>query len=100
MASPQPQPGNWTYDDLFSLPEDGKRYEITEGDLFEMPPSASAHAVVILNLLQLLGSTIGALQGWVLTAPLGGSIPGADLVEPNIVVLLPQGTARLAAHGV
>ena len=25
--------GTWTYDDLLSLPDDGRRYEIIEGDL-------------------------------------------------------------------
>ena len=25
--------GAWTYEDLFTLPDDGKRYEIIEGDL-------------------------------------------------------------------
>jgi hypothetical protein len=28
----------WTYEDLFRLPDDGKRYEIIDGDLFEIPP--------------------------------------------------------------
>jgi hypothetical protein len=35
--------GTWTYEDLFSLPSDGRRYEIIEGQLCEMPSPASAH---------------------------------------------------------
>ena len=29
--------GSWTYEDVFSLPDDGRRYEIIEGELYEMP---------------------------------------------------------------
>ena len=31
--------GAWTYEDLFSLPDDGKRYEIIEGELGMPAPS-------------------------------------------------------------
>jgi Uma2 family endonuclease len=98
MAVTKPK-GAWTYEDLLSLPED-KRYEIIEGELYEMPAPAAAHAVVILNLLQLLGPSVTALRGWLLAAPLDVFVPGADPVEPDVVVLLPEGEARLVARGV
>ena len=49
MAVTKPA-GTWTYDDLFSLPDDGKRYEIIEGELYEMPAPSLDHAVTIANL--------------------------------------------------
>ena len=36
MAITKPA-GSWIYEDLFSLPDDGRRYEIIEGELCEMP---------------------------------------------------------------
>ena len=50
MALTKPA-GSWTYDDLFSLSDDGKRYEIIEGELYEMPPPNAFRAVTLINLL-------------------------------------------------
>jgi hypothetical protein len=36
MALSKPA-GSWTYEDLLSLPDDGRRYEIIEGVLYELP---------------------------------------------------------------
>ena len=69
MAITKPA-GSWIYEDLFSLPDDGRRYEIIEGELCEMPSPTSAHGVTIRNLMFLLGPVIEMLRGWLLTAPL------------------------------
>ena len=53
MALTKPA-GTWTYEDLFSLPDDGKRYEIIEGVLYEMPSPKSAHALAVINMIALL----------------------------------------------
>jgi Uma2 family endonuclease len=92
--------GTWTYEDLFSLPDDGRRYEIIEGELFEMPPPNLAHATVIANLIALLLPLVKALGGRWYTAPVGVFIAGTNPVEPDIVVLLPSGTARREHRGI
>jgi Uma2 family endonuclease len=94
------QAGTWTYEDLLLLPEDGRRHEIIEGDLYEMPSPLTMHAVTIRNLMFLLGPVIDALGGWLLTASLDVFFRGADPVQPDIVVLLPGGNARLTSRGV
>ena len=99
MAVTKPA-GSWTYGDLFSLPDDGRRYEIVEGELCEMPSPTSAHGVTISNLMFLLRPAIEVLRGWLLTAPLDVFFPGADPVQPDIVVLLPDSDARLVARGI
>ena len=53
--------GTWTYKDLTSLPDDGKRYEIIEGGLYEMPSPSAWHARVIMNLIRLLLPVIDGL---------------------------------------
>ena len=62
MAITKPA-GTWTYEDLFSLPNDGRRYEIIEGELYEMPAPSWDHAVAIVNLLALLIPVIQSLGG-------------------------------------
>ena len=48
----------------------------------------------------LLGSVIEVLRGWLLTAPLDVFFPGADPVQPDIVVLLPDSHASLVVRGI
>ena len=53
MALTKPA-GTWRYSDLFTLPDDGTRYEIIDGELYEMPAPTWAHASVIAGLITLL----------------------------------------------
>ena len=65
-----------------------------------MPSPTSAHGVTIRNLMFLLGPVIEMLRGWLLTAPLDVFSPGADPVQPDIVVLLPDSNASLVVRGI
>ena len=93
------QAGTWTFEDLFSLPE-GKHYEIIEGELYEMPPPSWNHVVVISNLILLLGPLVRALGGQIGTGPAGVFFPGANPVEPDIIVILPGSAAVAGGRGV
>lgn len=93
-------PGTWTYDDLFSLPDDGKRYEIIEGMLYQLPSAGWDHATVVMNLIQLLLPVVRGLNGILLTAPLDVFVPGRDPVIPDILALLPQTRAVPRMRGV
>ena len=99
MALTKPS-GEWHYKDLERLPDDGKRYEIIEGALYQMASPAWAHALTIRNLMFLLGPVIEALRGWLVTAPFDVFFQGADPVQPDIIVLLPGGIARPSPRGV
>lgn len=92
--------GTWTYEDLLSLPDDGKRYEIIEGVLYEMPSPSWNHQLIITNLLLLLAPLVRALGGEIVPAPLDVFFPGADPVEPDIVVILPGSQAVGGGRGV
>jgi Uma2 family endonuclease len=96
MALSKPA-GTWTYEDLLSLPDDGRRYEIIEGDLYEMPSPTWAHAVTIANLMLLLGPIVQSIGGWLLSAPLDTFFRGADPVQPDILAILPG--SRAVGHG-
>lgn len=92
--------GTWTYDDLFSLPDDGRRYEIIEGELYEMPSPNFWHATTIMNLIALLLPVVGALRGRLYTASLDVFFPGADPVVPDILAILPSSRAVGRQRGV
>jgi Uma2 family endonuclease len=99
MAPTNPAAGEWRYEDLFALPDDGRRYEIIEGTLFELPRVSWAHASMVANLLPRLGQIVRGLGGKIVTAPLDVFFPGADPVQPDILVVLPDGQARPSKRG-
>ena len=99
MALTKPA-GTWAYPDLAALPDDQARYEIIDGELFEMPSPTSAHAMAIAALIRLLLPVIDRLGGRWLTAPLDVFFTGADPVQPDLLVLLPDSRARLVRRGV
>ena len=99
MAIAKPT-GTWTYEDLLSLPDDGKRYEIIEGVLYEMPAPSWNHQLVITNLLLLLAPLVRALGGQIVTSPLDVFFQGADPVDPDLVVILPGSRAVGGGRGV
>jgi Uma2 family endonuclease len=92
--------GTWTYADLFAMPDDGRRYEIIEGELYEMPAPSWAHATVIANLISALVPLVVMLGGRWRTAPLDVFFQGADPVQPDIIVLLPESQAHPTERGV
>ncbi len=95
-----PVRGSWTYKDLFELPDDGRRYEIIEGVLFEMPGPTAQHVTVLVNLITLLIPILQALGGRWYPAPFDLFVPGADPVQPDLQVLLPGSRARVVGRGV
>jgi Uma2 family endonuclease len=100
MASTQPTPHRWAYADLFSLPDDGKRYEIIDEALYEMPAPNIDHARVIINLLAVLIPLVQSLGGRGFTAPLDVFFPGADPVQPDLLVLLPEQVSLMSKRGI
>ncbi|HEX5500799.1 MAG TPA: Uma2 family endonuclease [Thermomicrobiales bacterium] len=100
MALTKPAPGHWRYEDLLDLPDDGRRYEIIERKLYEMPAPSWAHATVVMNMIALLLPVVRAIGGLIRTAPLDVFFPGADPVQPDIIVILPDGGARPSKRGV
>lgn len=94
-AIPMRRPtGGWRYEDLLALPDDGPRYEIIDGELYEMPSASLEHAATIMRLIAVLLPVVRSLGGGLFTAPLDVLFPGADPVQPDLLVLLPE---RLAA---
>ena len=92
--------GTWSYADLAALPDDGTRYEIINGEHYDMPAPTWAHSQVIAGLIRLLLPVLDRLGGRWATAPLEVFFAGADPVQPDLVVLLPGSRARPVRRGV
>lgn len=80
--------GTWKYEDLFELPDDGKRYEIIDGELYEMPSPSLVHQLTIGKLYLLLVPAAEAIGAYVVLAPLDLILAaGADPVQPDLFML-------------
>ena len=82
----------FTYADYAALPDDGKRYEIYEGELCEMTAPSTRHQIVLVNLAALLLAHVRSRQlGRVLVSPLDVILrdtPGETTVlQPDLVFL-------------
>ena len=89
----------WTYEDLLALPDEGKRYEIIEGELFEMTGPNGKHVWTVVNLNELLLPYVKAMGGNVVLPIAEVFMRGADPVQPDLFAILPGGQARLSTRG-
>ncbi len=86
----RPPQGKWTYEDYCRLPEDGKIYEIIEGELFMSPAPQTRHQICKGNLFAALWIHNKRYHlGMVLDAP-SDIILGelASPVQPDIIFIL------------
>jgi len=79
-------PKPFTYDDYLALPDDGKRYEVIEGDLSMTPAPSPLHQQIQLTL----GSSLLAFVkkhslGRIYVAPIDVALSLVDIVQPDVL---------------
>lgn len=90
-----------TYQDYLLLPEDGKRYEIVDGDLHMTPAPLTRHQVLVGRLLQLFMNYLDEHSiGHVLVAPCDVVLSEVDVVQPDLLLVLNQGKARITEKNI
>ena len=94
------QPRQRRYEDLFDLPDDGRRYEIIDGELYEMPAPGTDLQIAQANLFLKIAPFVLARGGRILGAPLDVFFAGANPVEPDVVVLLPDRLHLISKRGI
>jgi len=78
--------GGLTYEDYCALPDDGKRYEILDGELFVSPSPIPLHQLITGNLYAELRAHIRPRRlGRLFVAPLDILLSKHNIVEPDIV---------------
>ncbi len=75
-----------TYEDYCALPNDGKRYEILEGELSVTPAPLIWHQEVLRNLVRVLDRYLEAHPiGKLLFAPVDVILSRTTIVQPDLV---------------
>jgi Uma2 family endonuclease len=72
-----------TIADLDSMPEDGNRYELIEGELFVSRAPSIRHQRILQNLQLLIGI-------YLMNNPIGVLVPGAGIVFDNFSGVIPD----------
>lgn len=90
-----------TYRDYEALPNDGKRYEIHDGELYVTAAPTSDHQIVSVRLVTFLHLHVEARQlGIVLAAPLDVILADTTILQPDIVYLDRERRPALHKRGV
>ena len=77
-----------TYDDYVNLPDDGKRYEIIDGELYVNPSPNTRHQVVLRNLFRALDRHVEKHRtGEVFVAPFDVVMSPGTVVQPDILFI-------------
>ena len=74
------------WEELLTLPEDGNRYEILDGDLVVTPPPAIRHQRVLRNLYDHISAHLRRNElGEILFAPAAVRLDPKTIVEPDLL---------------
>ena len=79
-----------TYADLERMPDDGRRYELYDGEVVVVPSPLPLHQMVHARLVDLLRSYAAARGGLCLYAPLDIVFSDYDVLQPDIVYFRPE----------
>lgn len=90
-----------TYEDYAALPDDGRLYEIHEGELSVTPAPGTRHQRVSGKLNDLLRRHVeAAALGEVLYAPVDVILSTTTVVQPDLVYLEPARAGLVSARGI
>ena len=91
----------FTYHDYTTLPDDGRRYEIHDGELSVTPAPSPQHQMCAANLFRILDSHVRSKGlGVVLFAPLDVILSDTAIVQPDLVYLAPDRLGAVSRRGI
>jgi Uma2 family endonuclease len=92
MGMPASLRKQWTYEMLESFPEDGKRYEIIDGELHVSPSPQLPHQIAIWRLVVLIDAYVTTHPAWFgVIAPSDVVFNNRNVVEPDVFIVRRQG---------
>jgi Uma2 family endonuclease len=74
-----------TYQDYAALPDDGRRYELIDGELCEVTSPSRAHQRLLKRLFRLLDAAEARRLGEVFVAPFDVKLSESDVLEPDLL---------------
>jgi Uma2 family endonuclease len=87
MAPMELQRRRVSYDDLAQMPEDGRRYELYDGEVFVVPSPILLHQVVTMRIWRILDDYASQAGGLAVTSPIDIVFSDYDVVQPDIVFM-------------
>jgi len=85
----------WTAEMARALPDDGKRYEVLDGELFVSPAPRLDHQAVVLHLAVRLEAYVRTHKlGWLFVSPADIEFSPHTLVQPDLFVVPDTGKGR------
>jgi Uma2 family endonuclease len=85
MAAMQAASPRVSYADLEKWPDDGRRYELYDGEVYVIPSPLPVHQIAAARLYDLLHEYCRAQDGIVLFAPVDIVLTDCDVVQPNLL---------------
>ena len=96
-----PGPIKLTYEDYVDLPDDGRRYEILDGELEVSPAPAPKHQAVSGNLVWVLhGHVRERGLGSLYFAPIDVILADTSIVQPDIVFIAAGRESIVSGRGI
>jgi Uma2 family endonuclease len=84
-------PVKLTYRDYVTWPDDGRRYELYEGEVYMVPSPSVQHQRILRKLMLLLAQLVDEYQlGEIFYAPLDVVFDGDTVVQPDILFVSHQ----------
>jgi Uma2 family endonuclease len=89
-----------TYEDYAEIPNDGRRYEIIDGELYVNPAPATKHQAAVGNTYALLWMYMRAHHtGRVFVAPYDVILSDHDVVQPDVLWIAAEHSSLVANRG-
>jgi len=90
-----------TYEDYCAMPEDGRRYQLIEGDLDVIPAPSTTHQRVSQNLELILAYHIrGHRLGAIFHAPIDVLLAPDTVVQPDVVFVSRERRSVVTERGI
>ena len=90
-----------TYEDYAALPNDGRRYELHEGELSVTPAPTPRHQEVLGNLYRILAAFVESQGlGTVYIAPIDVILSAPTVVQPDLVFVAADRFDIVSARGI
>jgi Uma2 family endonuclease len=96
--------GRFRADDIFDTPDDGKRYEVIDGDLYVTTAPDLDHQEPITELIYLIRAHLQRLprgeRGKLFTSPVGLILDEENGLQPDLVYVSPARRGILTRRGI
>lgn len=90
-----------TYQDYAALPDDGRRYQILDGELCVTPAPGTPHQIISMRLSAQLHAYVTANRlGMILAAPVNVILADTSIVQPDIVFVATDRQALVSTRGI